>query len=115
VLSLLHQDLQQAREEYAKMLIRSSQIKSRYQLTARNIKAELGVKVSFFRNILKSHDKSECPLDLPRKKRIKTPEDHRARKYLVEQLLANDWAQDEVAAKLNISRSTFFRIKAKSI
>ena len=42
------------------------------------------------------------------KKTRTTPEDKRARKFLIEQLIARGFKREEIAAKLGVSRKTIY-------
>ncbi|MCP4649724.1 MAG: hypothetical protein GY853_06545 [PVC group bacterium] len=118
ILSVLSEDINKARRRYAELIAEGSEIKESAWMDKRTEK-KVVQKVSRTVSSMIEHGKKEEIDDLNRmidifkmKKKVLTTEDSNARKYLVQQLLANGFSHGEIIKDLNLSRATFYRIYA---
>ena len=91
ILSVVHQDLQQAREQYAKLLVCGAELENKAD--RKDVKKELKEMLRALKNVLGVREQKDVsqPVIFQKNKRIGATEDQRSRRYLIEQLLADDF------------------------
>jgi putative transposase len=107
ILSLLGSSLEKARERYMELLKESVKIEGSAVLEGSYIKKLVR---RFVRIVKGKKEGLEEVVKKFRKRRVVKEEDKNARKYLIEQLLANGYSLEEIGKALSISRATLYRI-----
>jgi len=118
ILSFLDPQLDKAKEKYSEILEESAKIKVDKLLDNSSVKKFIREVVRIEKKITGKREGEEEDLDkliedfklMKKKKNL----DRRARKYLVEQLLANGYAVKEILGLLSIGRTTFYQIMHSS-
>ncbi len=118
ILKILDEDLDNSRKVYRDLLKDGTEIKiaSAYEKPAALSKFSTHIfqhRPRFFKrkgDEVVSVDVLNSRIDeLRSKKRLRTPCDFKARKFLIEQLMARGYNINEIAAKLKINRATVYR------
>ncbi len=118
VLSLLDEDINKARQIYRRLLTDSLDIKynnlfedkswlDSYVLGLSKIFKKANISLDYPVDILELENKLG---DLEKKRRLRSPQEVKARRYLIEQLMARGYSVNEVASKLNMSRQGVYKI-----
>ena len=118
VLALLSSKMDEAREKYVEMIKDGMKFKESVVLEPYSIKKFVE---KLARGVRKAFGKEGTPEDMDKlienfktKKKTVSAEDKKARKYLIEQLLANGYLAEEIIQLLSIGRTTFYRVLDKS-
>lgn len=114
ILKTFDPDLNEARKIYWEILQKGknqeSSIKFEPTLTKKRVHAISGIVRKFKGGQQKEPDLEATIETFKHKKRVTTQSDKKARKYLIEQLIANGYSINEIAEKLGITRLTVSRI-----
>jgi len=112
ILLALNNSIDEARKEYRKLLEEGTKIKSSKVLDFFSIKRIIRETVRHVKKITGKDSENLDRLidDIKTKKRVVSSQDKKARKYLIEQLLANGYSVEEIGDTLFMSRASFYRI-----
>jgi putative transposase len=107
ILNMIHGDLNIARKKYLELLRQSAKIKDGNFIDSKKVKRF----VEKAKNKAVKFNKEISELDrmiekFKENKRLKTPEEKKSRKYLIEQLISNGNSINEIAGLLHLSRQT---------
>jgi putative transposase len=108
--------MRKAKEIYINLLTKSNQVEYKNVFESPHFMRKFKISISaVLQNILKKKDEKIQTLDseilkFQKKKRKRNPDDIRAKKYLIEQLLANGHKITEIASLLMISRRSVYNI-----
>lgn len=124
VLKILDEDINRARQEYGKLLIKTRDIESDDILEHSSALEVFKLKLyNNLKHIFKqSGEKQESTTlfltetyleermeELKKKNRLRTPQDLKARKFLIEQLKSRGFAISEIAKIMSISRQSIYQ------
>lgn len=117
ILNLLDAELREAQKKYMAILEDGKNVKEeRITLGAKAIKVFLHAIIKVIKknngadNSVETVELDKMIENFRSKKRIIAAEDGQARRYLVQQLLANGFSHQDVMRELSIGRATFYRI-----
>ncbi|RKY45376.1 MAG: hypothetical protein DRP81_03970 [Candidatus Omnitrophota bacterium] len=114
ILSLLHSQMEEARKKYLEMIDESLKSREEAFLDLSYVKKIIGELVKITKRFFNKKDEKgdlEKLLDsFRKKKRVVKPEDKEARKYLIQQLIANGYKVKDITEELQISRASLYRI-----
>jgi putative transposase len=115
ILNMIDGNLNTARKKYLELLSQSAKIKGGKFIEAKKVKRFVEKTKNKTININKKKSELDCMIEnFKKSKRIKTPEEKKARKYLIEQLISNGNSITEIADLLHLSRQTVHKtIKTK--
>lgn len=124
ILELLDNDIEKAKKIYSDLLLESLKTKVGSALENSSVLRVLRKTLSHIflkinKPIIKNNILDDTLLEkkikeLSQAKRLKKPEDIKARQYLVQQLLSRDYSLDEIAEKFNVSQRTIYDIISKA-
>jgi putative transposase len=124
ILKILNDNLKEARRIYRELLFSSAKIE--YRNILRDKKAIEKFKLSFLKFLKKvsskpEEEKLQRDWDLEEeikkyreKTRSRSPEEIKAKKYLINQLISNGYSVSEAASLLNITRQAVYKILKRS-
>jgi len=111
ILLILDSNIIKARKKYSEMLKSSSNIEGGNLIDPSSVSAFIErVKKITKRFYKKSSDLDKLIDEFSSKKRIVNPKEKKARKYLIQQLLANGYSIREITELLSITRKTLYNI-----
>ncbi len=116
ILLILNSDLNIARKKYFDLLKYSMEISVKRWVESKSAKLIIRKAVKAVSKIIDKDEQKRLSVmdkvinDFKTKKKVVTTEDKKARKYLIQQLLANGFSPAEVIDDLSISKSTYYRI-----
>jgi DNA-binding NarL/FixJ family response regulator len=123
ILELLDNDIEKAKKIYGDLLFESLRVKMASALENHSAlrmlrKTLLPIFSRINKPIIKNNILDDVLLEkkikeLSQAKRLKNPEDIKARQYLVQQLLSRDFGLEEIAKKFNLSHRTVYDIISK--
>jgi len=118
-LSLLDLNIENARKKYSEILNERAKVKATVFLDFSSIKKSLRGIAEEVKKAIGGEKKLQKLYELieefREKKKVIKEEDKKARKYLIEQLLANGYSSGEITRMLTIHRMTFYRVMNSNV
>jgi len=111
VLNMIDSDINIARKKYAELLSQSAKISGGKLIDAKKVKRFVEkVKIKAVNINRKMSELDRMIEKFKKNQRVNNPEEKKARKYLIEQLISNGNSITEIADLLHLSRQTIHKI-----